>query len=75
MERWEYNDVTFEYAHVKKPFEEWLNEYGRQGWELVDVHLFGFTIKQCIFKRKIQQVPDNSDSGDFRDNPSQFYDK
>ena len=55
VEKWEYNDITFDYTHIKKPFEEWLNEYGQQGWELVDIYSFGLNIKQCIFKRKIQQ--------------------
>ena len=54
-EKWKYNDTTFDYTHVKKPFEEWLNEYGQQGWELVDIYSFGLNVKQCIFKRKIQQ--------------------
>lgn len=55
MGKWEYNDVTFDSYHVKRLFEEWLNEYGQQGWELVSVYLSESGIKKCIFKRKIQQ--------------------
>lgn len=73
MEKWEYIYYKSSLLNEDDLLVR-LNEVGEEGWELVQI-LKNTFIMTLIFKRKIQQVSNNLDSGDFRDNTSQFYDK
>ena len=78
-EKWEYKIDLLPNTSGEEDLINWLNFLGQDGWELVNYKWekngIGLIDIEGIFKRKIQQVSNNSDSGDFRDNTSQFYDK
>lgn len=47
---------TFHLDTVKGTFDEWLNERGKEGWELVTIIQNPFRIRSydCYFKREIK---------------------
>lgn len=53
MAKWEYSFKTWWVQYGD--FIDWLNAYGKSGWELIHVneqHSVGYN--ECIFKRKIE---------------------
>lgn len=52
MTTWEYSVAV--YAVNKISFEDWLNEKGALGWELVSIYVSpNETLSRCVFKRPV----------------------
>lgn len=58
MEKWEYQTEIWDY-HLDGNFETWLSKLGQEGWELVEADLYDDSPRRCIFKRKIQDTPED----------------
>ena len=55
VEKWEYLEESWNSRYSKVDnFINWLNELGKEGWELVDIIKASLGWCKCIFKRKIQ---------------------
>lgn len=54
--RWEYL-VVAKWVNDEPPLQDWLNTYGKQGWELVSLRILtqqrAETGYEAVFKRKV----------------------
>ena len=54
MKKFEYKLMTNDQRHVdSKDLDEFLNEVGQEGWELVDYQMMDWGTQHMIFKREI----------------------
>lgn len=59
MTKWEYKQHTSDWDLTEREFIEWLNENGKDGWEMVEYSKWESDYWDrckytCLFKRKIE---------------------
>ena len=54
MRKWEYRSEGIDNVVVTRKLDDWLNEQGKEGWELVSIHTI-FEDAHAVFKRAVEE--------------------